>query len=42
MFVAIASAQAMREDTRKWLAWEAIKDEAHQMQLDEAQKRQLR
>jgi predicted AAA+ superfamily ATPase len=42
LFVAADSAQAMREDARKWLAWEAIQDEAHEMQLDESQKRQLR
>ena len=36
LFVAADSAQAMREDARKWLAWEAIQDEAHEMQLDES------
>lgn len=42
IFVVADSAQAMREDARKCLAWSAIEDEAPEMQLDDAQRRQLR
>ncbi|WP_425482800.1 hypothetical protein [Caldichromatium japonicum] len=35
------SAQPMREEARKILAWQAISDEADDLKLDEAQKRQL-
>lgn len=35
------SAQPMREEARKILAWHAIQDEAHDLKLDEAQKKQL-
>lgn len=35
------SAQPMREEARKILAWQAIQDEADDLKLDEAQKKQL-
>ena len=35
------SAQPMREEARKILAWLAISDEADDLKLDEAQKKQL-
>ena len=35
------SAQPMREEARKVLAWQAIQDEADDLKLDEAQKKQL-
>ncbi len=35
------SAQTMREEARKILAWQAIQDEADDLKLDEAQKKQL-
>jgi hypothetical protein len=35
------SAQPMREEARKLLAWQAIADEAEDLKLDEAQKKQL-
>ncbi len=35
------SAQPMREEARKLLAWQAISDEADNLKLDETQKRQL-
>ena len=35
------SAQPMREEARKLLAWQAINDEADDLKLDETQKRQL-
>ncbi|MEW5890309.1 MAG: DUF499 domain-containing protein [Pseudomonadota bacterium] len=35
------SAQPMREEARKLLAWQAIQDEADDFKLDEAQKKQL-
>ena len=35
------SAQLMREETRKLLAWQAIQDDADELKLDEQQKRQL-
>jgi hypothetical protein len=35
------SDQALKEDARKVLAWEAIKDEEDELRLDDAQKRQL-
>ena len=35
------SAQALREDARRALAWEGIQDEADELKLDETQKKQL-
>ncbi|BAU47457.1 ATPase AAA [Sulfurifustis variabilis] len=35
------SAQSMREEARKLLAWQAIQDDADDLKLDEAQKKQL-
>lgn len=41
IWVAAESAQPMREEARKILAWQAISDEADDLKLDEAQKKQL-
>lgn len=41
IWVVAESAQPMREEARKILAWLAIADEADDLKLDEAQKRQL-
>ena len=35
------SAQPMREEARKLLAWQAIYDERHELKLDDVQERQL-
>lgn len=41
MWMIADSAQPMREETRKLLAWQAIQDDADDLKLDEQQKRQL-
>jgi len=41
IWVVPESAQPMREEARKLLAWQTISDEAEDLKLDEAQKRQL-
>ncbi len=41
VWVIAESAQPMLEEARKLLAWTAIDDDAHEMKLDETQKRQL-
>lgn len=41
IWVVAESAQPMREEARKLLAWQAISDEADDLKLDEAQKKQL-
>jgi len=41
IWVVAESAQPMREEARKILAWQAISDESTDLQLDEAQKKQL-
>lgn len=41
IWVVAESAQPMREEARKLLAWQAIHDEAYDLKLDESQKRQL-
>ena len=41
IWVVADSAQPMREEARKLLAWQAIADEAEDLKLDEAQKKQL-
>jgi hypothetical protein len=41
IWVLAESAQPMREEARKLLAWQAIDDEADDLKLDETQKRQL-
>ena len=41
VWVVAESAQPMLEEARKVLAWTAIDDDAHEMKLDDAQKRQL-
>lgn len=41
IWVVADSAHFMREEARKMLAWQAIQDEADDLKLDEAQKRQL-
>ena len=41
IWVTADSGQAMREEARKLLAWQAIADEAGDLKLDESQKRQL-
>jgi hypothetical protein len=37
----VESASSLREEARKFLAWEAIQDEADSLRLDEGQQRQL-
>jgi hypothetical protein len=41
IWVVAESAQPMREEARKILAWQAISDESADLKLDEAQKKQL-
>ena len=41
IWVVAESAQPMREEARKLLAWQAIDDEADDLKLDEAQRKQL-
>lgn len=41
IWVVAESAQPMREEARKLLAWQAISDEAEELKLDEVQRRQL-
>ena len=41
VWIVAEAAQPMREEARKLLAWEAIIDEADDIKLDEAQKKQL-
>lgn len=41
IWVVADSAQPMREEARKILAWQAISDESAELKLDEAQKKQL-
>lgn len=41
IWIVAESAQPMREEARKILAWQAISDEADDLKLDEAQKKQL-
>lgn len=41
IWVIAEAAQPMREEARKLLAWQAIRDEAGDLHLDEAQKKQL-
>ena len=41
IWIVADSAQPMREEARKLLAWQAINDEADDLKLDETQKRQL-
>jgi len=41
IWVVPESAQTLREEARRVLAWESIQDEAHELMLDESHKRQL-
>lgn len=41
LWVVAESAQPMREEARKLLAWQAISDESDDLKLDDSQKRQL-
>ncbi len=41
IFVVPESPSMMKDEARKLLAWESIRDEAHELRLDEAQKKQI-